>query len=56
LVALLDGEKGFVEHGVDLRAGWRFLLFVLGIELDELYLRGPLLFPAFPSAGKTVEQ
>jgi len=26
-----------------LRAGWRFLLFVLGIELTEFYLRGPLL-------------
>jgi len=26
-----------------LRAGWRFLLFVLGIELAEFYLRTPLL-------------
>ena len=26
-----------------LRAGWRFLLFVLGIELTEFYLRGPLV-------------
>jgi len=26
-----------------LRAGWRFLLFVLGIELTEFYLRTPLL-------------
>lgn len=26
-----------------LRAGWRFLLFVLGIELAEFYLREPLL-------------
>ena len=26
-----------------LRAGWRFLLFVLGIELTEFYLREPLI-------------
>ena len=32
----------FVGPG-GLRAGWRFLLFVLGIELVEFYLRGPLL-------------
>ena len=32
----------FVGPG-GLRAGWRFLLFVLGIELAEFYLRGPLL-------------
>ena len=31
----------FVGPG-GLRAGWRFLLFVLGIELAELYLREPL--------------
>jgi hypothetical protein len=32
----------FVGPG-GLRAGWRFLLFVLGIELAEFYLRTPLL-------------
>ncbi len=26
-----------------LRAGWRFLLFALGIELAEFFVRGPLL-------------
>ena len=26
-----------------LRAGWRFLLFVLGIELTEFLLRQPLI-------------
>ena len=32
----------FVGRG-GLRAGWRFLLFALGIELAEFYLRTPLL-------------
>ena len=33
----------FVGSG-GLRAGWRFLLFALGIELAEFYLRTPLLY------------
>ena len=38
-----------------LRAGWRFLLFVLGIELAEFYLREPLLscFPVGPVSTST---
>ena len=39
---LLNMASIFVGPG-GLRAGWRFLLFVLGIELAEFYLRGPLL-------------
>ena len=39
-----------------LRAGWRFLLFVLGIELTEFYLRGPLLSLLSRRSGANLDE
>jgi hypothetical protein len=39
-----------------LRAGWRFLLFVLGIELAEFYLRGPLLSLLSRKSGVNLDE
>jgi len=39
-----------------LRAGWRFLLFVLGIELTEFYLLGPLLSLISRRSGANLDE
>ena len=45
----------FIGSG-GLRAGWRFLLFVLGIELAEFYLRGPLLSVLSGRSGVNLDE
>jgi CAAX protease family protein len=39
-----------------LRAGWRFCLFVLGIELAEFYFRGPLLSLLSRLSGQSLDE
>jgi membrane protease YdiL (CAAX protease family) len=44
MVQKVGSRIGSVFVGPEgLRAGWRFLLFALGIELTEFFVRGPLL-------------
>src|SRR5262249_20140622 len=45
----------FVGPG-GLRAGWRFILFILGIELVEFYLRGPLLSLLSRQSGVNLDE
>jgi membrane protease YdiL (CAAX protease family) len=47
LISLFVGPHG-------LRAGWRFVLFVLGIELSEQFLEGPIATYVIPRLGITI--